>query len=283
MAPQFAGEWFFGAGSGFLRPAPGARFRAGLANPSSAILSGVMPPPGWRAGTSHPGPGLKRRHRGVRACSYHGRVRTWGVPPDKAQSICKRRGAGRGCDTLNAAAPNGAGPGLPAGMYRRPIPMTRRAFGPQAILRFGKMSHTISRTRTGKPMRLFEENYLLLRALVPQMIHGERVALDSGGGRRDLDVEVVECARYTTTLHLRKRFARNDGVAVPDLSMKVRAYHDAAVAEVLAYQGCDRIPPSYLARGNNRYQTDEKQQINEFLNQLLHYCLSGDYLVLEPS
>lgn len=145
------------------------------------------------------------------------------------------------------------------------------------------MSHTISRTRTGKPMRLFEENYLLLRALVPQMNQGDRLALESGSGRRDLDVEVVECARYTTTLHLRKRFVRSGEAAVPDLSMKVRAYHDAAVAEVLSYQGCDRIPPAYLARGNHRYQKDEKQQINEFLNQLLHYCLSGDYLVLEPS
>lgn len=131
-------------------------------------------------------------------------------------------------------------------------------------------------------MRLFEENYLLLRALMPEMRQGGRMSLESGSGERDLHVEVLECARYTTTLRLHKRFGRKRGT-VPDLAMNVRAYHDAAVAEVLAYQGCDRIPPAYMARGNHRYQKDEKQQINEFLNQLLHYCLSGDYLVLEPT
>lgn len=144
------------------------------------------------------------------------------------------------------------------------------------------MSHTISKTRNGKPMRLFEENYRLLRALIPDMEPGERVMLRNGAGQKSLGVELVDCARYTSTLRLHKQFGRHGGTTVPDLSMTVRIYRDAEVAEVLAYQGCDRIPPAYLVRGNNRYQKDEKRQINEFLNQLLHYCLSGDYLVLEP-
>jgi len=144
------------------------------------------------------------------------------------------------------------------------------------------MSYTISRTKVGKPMRLFEENYQLLRALIPDMQQRGRACLGAGAGEPGLEVAVAEHARYTTTLRLWKRFGQQEH-ALPDLSMTVRVYHDAAVAEVLAYQGCDRIPPGYLVRGDNRYQKDEKRQINEFLNQLLHYCLNGDYLVTEPN
>lgn len=122
-------------------------------------------------------------------------------------------------------------------------------------------------------MWVYEENFRLLYRLLPDLDAGDFFAMRADGEERDVDIEVAERSKYTTTLVLRKFFG--SPVCMPDLEMKVRVYFDAGVAEVLSYQDCQRLPARYQISGNEkaRYRKDEKQQINKLLNELLRYCI----------
>lgn len=55
--------------------------------------------------------------------------------------------------------------------------------------------------------------------------------------------------------------------------MSIRLYHDARMAEVISSQGVFQVKPRYDYPNKNMHQQDEKQQINQFLNEWLHLCL----------
>lgn len=139
------------------------------------------------------------------------------------------------------------------------------------------MSHTIVGRSPRNPLWVYEENYRLFLRLLPAPVEaGDAFALASDSTDGDLEVEVLEVAKYTVTLQLAKPFAV-DKQWLPDLSMKVRVYDDAGVMEVIGYQGCDRIPPRYRVPGPGRFHRDEKRQVNYLLNDLLRYCLRYDF------
>ncbi|MDR9414341.1 MAG: DUF1249 domain-containing protein [Spiribacter sp.] len=109
-------------------------------------------------------------------------------------------------------------------------------------------------------MELYEMNYIYLRRLVPQL-DGRRDAQVSSVDRGpDLHLEVTERCPYTTSLLLTHRFEARDGEeSLPDL--RVRIYHDARVAEVMA-----EFPPAAPA-------LLWRWESNRFLNRWLRYCL----------
>jgi uncharacterized protein YqiB (DUF1249 family) len=55
--------------------------------------------------------------------------------------------------------------------------------------------------------------------------------------------------------------------------MSIRLYHDARMAEVISSQDIFQVKPRYDYPNKNMHQQDEKQQINQFLNEWLHLCL----------
>ena len=55
--------------------------------------------------------------------------------------------------------------------------------------------------------------------------------------------------------------------------MSIRLYHDARMAEVISSQDIFRIKPRYDYPNKHMHQQDEKQQINQFLNEWLQLCL----------
>ncbi|HKJ75643.1 MAG TPA: DUF1249 domain-containing protein [Gammaproteobacteria bacterium] len=122
-------------------------------------------------------------------------------------------------------------------------------------------------------MWVFEENYRLLAQLLPDWRNGACYRLPAEHGGSEVEFRVLERHRYTAIVELQRLFGREPGAAlVPDLSMQVRAYDDAAVAEVLTYQDCTRIPPRYAVGEGVQYQRDEKRQVNALLYELLRYC-----------
>ncbi|MCW8834155.1 MAG: DUF1249 domain-containing protein [Colwellia sp.] len=56
-------------------------------------------------------------------------------------------------------------------------------------------------------------------------------------------------------------------------TMIIRLYHDARMAEVISSQGIVQVKPRYDYPNAQMHQQDEKQQINQFLNEWLHLCL----------
>ncbi len=114
-----------------------------------------------------------------------------------------------------------------------------------------------------RPEAIFEELYGLLVLLLPGLSEG------ATGQPPGLEVELREQSRYTSTFELRHLFEADN--LVPDVAMTVRVYHDACVAEVIAYQGCEHLPAPYAVNGDPRYVRDERRQINRLLRQLLRH------------
>ncbi len=139
------------------------------------------------------------------------------------------------------------------------------------------MSHTIVGVSPRNPMWVFEENYRLLLRILPGIpALGEQLTLVSERAGGELNLSVLELSRYTSTMEFAKPFS-GDQDLLPAIRLKVRAYHDAAVVEVLGYQGCDRIPARYQIAGPGKFHRDEKNQVNYLLNDLLRHCLRYDY------
>jgi uncharacterized protein YqiB (DUF1249 family) len=57
-------------------------------------------------------------------------------------------------------------------------------------------------------------------------------------------------------------------------SLDIHLYHDAVLAEVIAWQKHRRFQPKYEYPNIHMHQRDEKSQINQFLSELLAFCLS---------
>ena len=107
-------------------------------------------------------------------------------------------------------------------------------------------------------------------------------------------VTVIEVTRYTSLLkfeqttfeqNAREHNTYSSGVADKIATkmktfsnsfhsrMSIRLYHDARMAEVISSQDIFQVKPRYDYPNKNMHQQDEKQQINQFLNEWLHLCL----------
>ncbi|MEO0442849.1 MAG: DUF1249 domain-containing protein [Pseudomonadota bacterium] len=157
-----------------------------------------------------------------------------------------------------------------------------------------------------KYLSICEFNYHRLMRLLPQ--HEERqqwrYLLGEGYGEMAIVIELKESAKYTTTVHIivytrlqkpmawvRKQYKRalnrSSYVRPKDKSKRsniihnstnhysidVRLYHDATLAEVIAWQGQRRFQPRHEYPNPQMYQRDEKAQLNTFLGELLSFCL----------
>lgn len=121
-----------------------------------------------------------------------------------------------------------------------------------------------------------EANYLRLRKLMPEGDGAEQwqFAVAGGGPRSHTRIRVLERSRYTTTVQIKQADSddRPDAwLRAPQLT--VRLYHDARLAEVLAWERHRRLHPRYDYPNQAMYQQDEKAQLNRFLGEWLGLCL----------
>ena len=121
-------------------------------------------------------------------------------------------------------------------------------------------------------MEMYENNYIYMRRLVPDLDRSQDAIISRVDGAVDLHMEILDRHAYTTSLRLTHHFACGDEPEVlPNLMLRV--YHDARVAEVL--------PESWL-RGFRYWSFRElppvgtlawRWEVNRFLNRWLRYCL----------
>jgi uncharacterized protein YqiB (DUF1249 family) len=119
-------------------------------------------------------------------------------------------------------------------------------------------------------MDLYEQNYLLMRLLAPELRN-----MDAGNfvsyakGAMPLELRDVAHSRYTTTFKLTYRFSSNNQHRKqhePDLD--IRLYHDARSCEVMS----GLLPEGRLEIRRTR-DLEEGRRLNRFLNKWLSYCL----------
>lgn len=123
-----------------------------------------------------------------------------------------------------------------------------------------------------------ELNYQRLQELVPALRARQGAANACVADAPPLRLEVLDHGPYTTTLELHQPHQNGS----PWLSlprMRIRAYHDARLAEVVCYQGEGRFNPRYPHPYPNRgmIRRDEKQQVNFLLGEWLKLCLVRGY------
>ena len=120
-----------------------------------------------------------------------------------------------------------------------------------------------------------EANYLRLQKLVTGLTQDEYRFMVTRGQQEWLQIlRVVERSPYTTTFQFRQSPVAPITRWLQMPCLTVRMYHDAKVAEVLAWEGHKRLRPRYEYPNRSMYQSDEKLQINQFLGECLSLCLN---------
>ncbi len=86
-------------------------------------------------------------------------------------------------------------------------------------------------------------------------------------------LRILERSPYTTTLQLSQVPVSSSSHWLHMPRLTVRMYHDAKLAEVLAWEGHKRLRPRYEYPNQAMYHSDEKLQINQFLGEWLKVSL----------
>src|SRR5690606_26168532 len=133
-----------------------------------------------------------------------------------------------------------------------------------------------------------EANYYRLLKLVGTLEQDEYRFVIHRARNESLQIlRIIERSRYTTTIQLRQipLVPMTQWLQMPRLTL--RMYHDAQLAEVLAWEGHKRLRPRYDYPNSAMYQSDEKLQINQFLGECLTVCLAQgrvlDEVVPDPA
>lgn len=114
-----------------------------------------------------------------------------------------------------------------------------------------------------------EKNYYRLVGMLPGLRDGtERWYFQAGDNAKiRVVITLISSAPYTSELEVSQK---QDGLALPDL--KLRLYHDASVAEVIAFDGHRNWKSKYEYPNPQMYQPDEKLALNRFLEDWLVFC-----------
>ncbi len=99
-------------------------------------------------------------------------------------------------------------------------------------------------------------------------------------------ITVNEVTRYTSLITFEQKNSQQKTTSKVLLNalhprMSIRLYHDAQMAEVISSQDIHQVKPRYDYPNKQMHQEDEKQQINQFLNEWLHLCLTHGQVNVE--
>ncbi|MEZ9235097.1 DUF1249 domain-containing protein [Shewanella sp. 10N.286.52.A9] len=115
-------------------------------------------------------------------------------------------------------------------------------------------------------LALCGRNYALILKWLP-----EDAALNTpwiiAGQFGQLHVTLLENTKYTQLIEISRHLPNSDFLTTPKAC--VRVYHDAQLAEVLTSQQIYRLKAVYDYPNVHMHQTDEKYQVNAFLEELL--------------
>lgn len=135
-------------------------------------------------------------------------------------------------------------------------------------------------------MDLYERNYINVRRLIPVMPPTSATRISRAPGALDLHLRVVERCRYTSELILTYEFGQDHEPVIAEPNLRIRIYHDARLAEVMAAQ--PRRSPVFSIAASGPSQTAitpllARWRINRFLFKWLTYCLRQGHRFTQQS
>lgn len=126
-----------------------------------------------------------------------------------------------------------------------------------------------------KHAALCEANFVRLERLLQDMSksHYQFCWFDGHDNRIDVEIEIVERFKYTTTLQLTKTL-HNVPAPMDSVELTVRLYADARMAEVVTLSQGKQLAGIYRYPNDQMYQIDEKEQANHYLAEWLSHLLA---------
>lgn len=122
-----------------------------------------------------------------------------------------------------------------------------------------------------------EANYRRLERLLRAFREEDRCF--AVGAHLQMRISLQERSPYTSVLHIAQAPTAPAALA-PGLT--VRVYHDARLAEVIAFAQLRRVLPRYDYPNSAMHQPDEKAQWNRFLGEWLSHCLQHGVPIDRP-
>lgn len=116
--------------------------------------------------------------------------------------------------------------------------------------------------------RLAAVNYAALTKLVAQLKQGGE-QLIKVGSHLHFRVKVLHRAPYTTDIRIQQHALQTQLPGLVETELEVRLYHDAQLAEVMRSQNVSRLAPVYEQPNPAMHQSNEKFQVNRFLQEWL--------------
>ncbi len=121
-------------------------------------------------------------------------------------------------------------------------------------------------------MELYEDNYLKLRRLVPDIEAVEVGAVSRVTGAVPLFLQMIEKQKYTSTLILTHIFEQ-DGEQHDDPCLTVRICYDARTVEAMIDENSKKFGFKILCSQRSDFPLESRWELNKFLNKWLKYCL----------
>ncbi len=103
----------------------------------------------------------------------------------------------------------------------------------------------------------------------------------SSSGIHTITIRILERAPYTTTIAVEQQGKINKWLQ--DLSLGVRIYHDAEMAEVVNWAQYRQFLGRYPYPNKDMHQMDEKTQLNQFLSDWLSLCIAQGHSLEYPN
>lgn len=128
-----------------------------------------------------------------------------------------------------------------------------------------------------------DANYFRLRKLLAELPSRDhwQFQIGSGAVETQLRIKVVDRAPYTTTLELSQSLGDASNPALQGPRLTVCMYHDADMAEVVAWEKHRRLQARYDYPNRQMYHADEKAQLNRFLADWLTLCQAEGHVALD--
>lgn len=123
-------------------------------------------------------------------------------------------------------------------------------------------------------MDLYEDNYMKIRRLIPNIDAVKLGAISRVSGTIPLFLKVIEFQKYTTTFQLTYRFEGKGDKVHHDPAMMIRVYHDARTAEAMLDHNARLFNIDILSPQRTDVSLKARWEMNHFLNRWLQYCLS---------
>lgn len=118
---------------------------------------------------------------------------------------------------------------------------------------------------------IYERNFARLLTLIPHLKTINHQSSLNLNQMEHLVITIREQCPYTTTIDIAHIM---ESALLPDLSMSIRVYYDASMAEVIRYQQQGHFKPSYIYPNERMHQPLEKRQINLLFDDWLKHCVN---------